>query len=381
MRFIHTADWHLGRLFFGEHLTSDQEFVLQEFLHLVREERAEAVLIAGDIYDRAVPPTEAVELLDEILCKLVQESKVKVLLIAGNHDSAARLDFGSRLLERQGLFVAGRLGGAPRQVVLEDAFGEVAFALFPYAEPSLAREFYPGEDIYDEETAMRARVQAHLARLGSCRRKVAVAHAFIAGGQESDSERPLSVGGSFNVGARNFQAFQYTALGHLHHMQQAGSERIGYAGSLLKYSFDEANQKKGVRIVELSADGEVEVTPVFLRSKRDVCVIEGRFDDILNDRKRFPKSEDYVCVRLLDEQPILDVHRRLRELYANLMSVERPNVRAVSIGQPQESYRRLGEAELFEGFFKAMTGRAMDEDEIAVLRQETDNFLKENRGA
>lgn len=379
MRFIHTADWHLGRLFFGEHLTEDQAYVLEELLRLVSYTKAEAVIIAGDIYDRAVPPTEAVELLDEVLFKLTQELKVKTMLIAGNHDSASRLDFGSRLLESQGLVVAGRLTAGEHTVVFNDVYGEVVFTLLPYAEPAQVRYVYGNDAVYDEETAMQLRLAVAQQKL-EAKRSIAVAHAFIAGGQESESERPLSVGGSFNVGAHNFSGFNYTALGHLHNMQRAGGDNIRYAGSLLKYSFDEVSQKKGVQLVEIDAQGSVSIEPYYLKPRHDVCVVEGWFDDILHDRDRYPKLDDYVCVRLLDERPLIDVHRRLRDIYVNFMCLERPNFSVTgSLNRLEGNYRRMGELELLESFYKAMTGRTLDEAEEKMLRHELNKFAEQER--
>lgn len=380
MRFIHTADWHLGRLFFGEHLTEDQSYVLRELLLLVRETKADAVVIAGDIYDRAVPPTEAVELLDEVLVKLTLEQRVKTLLIAGNHDSASRLAFGSRLLEAQGLYVVSRPVCGEAVVTLSDEYGEIDFALLPYAEPVQIKHLYGSESVYDEETAMRLRVQSVQKKIRGRRRCVAVAHAFLAGGQESESERPLSVGGSFSIGAANFADFCYTALGHLHNMQRAGDDFIRYAGSLLKYSFDEAWQKKGVQLVTIDGQGQTLVEPYYLKPRRDVCIVEGRFDEILQDRKRYPKSDDYICVRLLDERPLLDVHRRLREIYPHFMCLERPNFQtAGTLRQLEGNYRRMGELELLESFYQAMTGQALATEEEMVLRKELDRFMQQER--
>src|SRR4051794_40817170 len=209
MRFIHTADWHLGRLFHGVHLTNDQHHALMQLVELVKQERPDAVLVAGDIYDRAIPPPEAVELLDEVLCRLVIDLKIPVVLIAGNHDSPQRLNFGSRLLANRRLYVTGNLPAKCESVVFADEHGPVHVYAVPYCEPMLVRQCLECEDVVDHDSAMRALV----ARIGtthpSGERKILMAHAFVAGGAECESERPLSVGGAGTVDAASLGGFDY----------------------------------------------------------------------------------------------------------------------------------------------------------------------------
>src|SRR3954469_1223090 len=242
MRFIHTADWHLGRLFHGVHLTNDQHHALMQLVDLVKQERPDAVLVAGDIYDRAIPPPEAVELLDEVLCKLVIDLKIPVVLIAGNHDSPQRLNFGSRLLANRRLYVPENLPRKCESVVFGDARGPVHVYALPYSEPMIVRQCLDCEDVVDHDSAMRALVAQIKAVHSNGDRKILMAHAFVAGGSECESERPLSVGGAGTVDAANFGGFNYVALGHLHCPQRIGGGEVRYSGSLLKYSFDEVHQ-------------------------------------------------------------------------------------------------------------------------------------------
>lgn len=380
MRFIHTADWHLGRLFHGQHLTEDQAYVLEQFHAVVKASGAEAVVISGDIYDRAVPPTEAVALLNETLDRLLLEDKVKVIMTAGNHDSAERLGFASKLLEAQGLFVRGNLTADLTPVVLEDVFGPVYFQPFTYAEPALVRAVFDREDITDFDAAMGCVVRHGLERLPANCRKVALAHAFIAGSSETESERPLSVGGSSNVSAQHFRPFNYTALGHLHNPQQAGAENIRYAGSLLKYSFDEASQEKGVYIVDLDAAGRVAVEKVNLQPQKDVCRVRGYFDDILHKRELYPATDAYMSIELLDTQAILDIRGQLEKIYPNLMQVERPNINAGGQLQAGKAdYRSKSETELFADFFRQMTAEELTAEQQAVFEKNLDELLAEQR--
>lgn len=382
MRFIHTADWHLGRLFHGKHLTEDQAHVLEEFHAVVKESGAQAVLISGDIYDRAVPPTDAVELLNDTLDRLLLEAKVKVIMIAGNHDSAQRVGFASKLLEAQGLFVRGNLERDLKPIVLTDEFGPVYFQPFTYAEPALVRSVFGQSDVNDFDAAMAFVVQQGLQNIPSDCRKVALAHAFIAGGVETDSERPLSVGGATNISAAHFKPFDYTALGHLHNPQQAGAENIRYSGSLMKYSFDEAGQEKGIYVVDLDENGKIDLEKIKLQPKRDVCRVRGYFDDIVHNRELYPAQDDYMSVELLDTQAILDVHGQLEKIYPNLMQVERTSLNSGgSLRQNQTDYRSKSELELFSDFFHQMTDEDLTAEQKQVFEKNLDELLAKQREA
>mgnify|MGYP000855587470 FL=1 len=385
MRFIHTADWHLGRLFFGRHLTDDQAYVLDELVHLARDARAEAVVIAGDVYDRAVPPVEAVELFDEVLSRLLLDEKLKVIYIAGNHDSAARLGFGSRLLAGGGVFVAGQMQADAAPIVLDDAHGKVAFSLLPYMEPATVRFAYgeAAEDLagFDEATSFAVARAAALVPEGC--RSVAVAHAFIAGGSSSESERPLSVGGSDSVSPACFAPFSYTALGHLHAPQQAGAANIRYAGSFMKYSFSEADQRKGATVVDLAADGTVSVEEVPLAAPHDLAVVRGTLQEILEDRERFPKSEDYTAVELMDKGPVLDAHGKLSRIYPNVLQVTRPGLMEQAGALREQGRKKLERPDdvLFGEFFADMTGETLDEAQKKELFDVLEELLREEREA
>ncbi len=380
LRFIHTADWHLGRNFRGVQLTEDQAWLLQDFLRMVTDSRAEAVIIAGDIYDRAVPPTEAVELFDEVLTKLLLEKRVKVFCVAGNHDSAQRVGFGSRLLAGQGLFLRGRLTDDQRPVVLEDNDGPVYFSLLPYMDPAAVRAAYGLQEIMDFDTATGRVIAAARQQIPEGARSVAVSHAFIAGGQVSESERPLSVGGSSNVGAGHFRGYGYTALGHLHNPQQAGAANIRYSGSLMKYSFDEAAQQKSLALVELDGAGKASVELLPLRPRRDVCRVQGYMADILQDREKFPISADYMEVDLLDTDAILDAYGKLKDIYPNLLLIDRPNLLRGGEQQLQESScRNRSSLSLFADFFQEMTAEELTAQQKKLLAESIDRVLQGER--
>ena len=380
MRFLHTADWHLGRLFHGRHLTDDQAKLLKDILYLAREEKIDALLIAGDIYDRAVPPVEAIELFDSFLSKLLLEEKIPVLFIAGNHDSGARLSFGHRLLAAHGLHVVGRLADGLAPVILEDTYGSVAFSLLPYIEPADVRAFFDEENLLDFDMANAYVLHQARAKIPTHMRSVAIAHAFLAGGKISDSERPLTVGGSGAVRPACYQGYDYVALGHLHRPQTVENISIRYSGSLMKCSFNEVQQKKSLTLVDMNARGQVQVQEISLQPPHDLRRVSGTLQEILENRTRYPRSEDYMAVSLLDKGPVLDAHAKLRTIYPNLMQIERPVLLESAKARHIECEAlRKDDDELFANFFTDMTGTVMTEKEHEFLKSVLEELKREER--
>ena len=366
LRFLHTADWHLGRLFHARSLLDDQAHVLDQFVALVRDVRPDAVLIAGDVYDRAVPPPEAVALLDDVLARIVVEAGVPVVMIAGNHDSAQRLDFGARLLSARGLHVAGRTGPETACVTLQDDHGEVRIYALPYAEPAVVRDAL-GVDLPSHEAALGAQLDAIRASHPAGVRAVAVGHAFVVGGAVSESERPLSVGGSGAVGAGVFHGFDFVALGHLHRPQTIG-ERIHYSGSLLKYSLSEADHHKTVSLVEMDEKGVVRIEPIALQPRRDLRILTGDLAGLVESGMADARRDDYVYAVLTDTGALLDPMARLREAYPNALAIERSIL--ARNGQAGEAGRRMRELDtgsLFANFFREVADADLDGDQRRAL--------------
>lgn len=372
MKLFHTADWHLGKLVQGVYMTEEQRVVLMQFLEAIDTEKPDAVIIAGDLYDRAVPPTEAVNLLDEILAEIVLKRHTPVLCISGNHDSPGRLNFGSTLMKETGLHIVGQLNKDLKSVALKDDFGEVEFHLIPYADPSQVRYLFDDEEITSHQKAMKRIVQEIEKDLDTTKRHVFIGHAFVTpGGQEeentSESERPLAIGGVEYVDAALFKSFDYTALGHLHQAHYVLNETIQYAGSPLKYSISEEHHKKGFFIVNIDGEGQVTLEKRLLIPNRDMRTVEGYMNAILKQ----PMSEDFVFVKLLDDTPILSPMEQIRTVYPNAMHVERKSFKTSIIAGEKESSSRqkVDDIALFQSFYAEVSGKTPSEETEQLFKE------------
>ena len=384
MRFIHTADWHLGRLFHSIHLTGDQRFTLEGLVRAAGDMNVDAVVVAGDVFDRAVPPTEAVDLLDEIVGTLALDLRIPVVMIAGNHDSASRLEFFSGLARRAGVYVVGRVGARPQPVEIPAADGtSVRFWPLAYTDPETARYELGRDDIHSHEDVLGAQLEVIGPALGGGARDVLVAHAFVSGCRESESERPLTVGGAGAVNRSLFEQFDYVALGHLHEPQVADAGRIRYAGSLLKYSFDEQAHEKSVSVVDLGPSGPAVVEEARLPIKRDVRRLRGGFDEILSMEIDPALAEAYVEVVLTDPDPVLSPLDRLRPLFPHILSVRREAAEAGVFGPGPTSVglRTRTVLDLFGEFFEDVKGAPLNDPQTAELGAVIDRIERAAREA
>jgi len=384
MKFFHTADWHLGKLVQGVYMTEDQAYILEEFIRHVEEEKPDAVVIAGDLYDRAVPPTEAVQLLDDVLQRIVIDLQVPVIAIAGNHDSPSRLHFGSGLMKKNGFHIVGTMEKNSRPIVLEDEYGEVHFHLIPYVDPSIVRNLYKDDTIRNHNDAQGKIIDQITKAMDPNSRHVGVGHAFVTpyGEEEentSDSERPLSIGGSEYVNANHYKAFHYTALGHLHQAHYVLNDTIRYAGSPLKYSISEEHHKKGFYIVELDGEGNITTEKRLLTPKRDMYTVEGLMEDILEQSI----SEDYVFVRLLDETPVLSPMEKVRSVYPNAMHVERKHFLPLHLASGEaaatKERRKMTDLELFRSFYEEVKGAAPNEQTEEIFAEVLEIISSEDK--
>lgn len=379
MKFIHTSDWHIGKIVNEFHMTKDQEFVLEELFNIIEEEKPNALIIAGDLYDRSVAPVEAVELLNKVFNKILIELKTPIISIAGNHDSGERLEFGNELVKYSGLYMQGVFKEDVEKIVINDEYGPVNFYMIPYAEPAVIRELYKDETIKTYDDAMRAIIGK--LNINNKERNVAIAHGYITymtdkkeekGGLiTSDSERPLSIGGSELINASYFEKFNYTALGHLHGQQRVGSDKIRYSGSILKYSFSEVKQNKGISIVNINEHGDVNVDLKEFSPKRDFRILKGEIESLIDpDVYNLGNKEDYIKVILTDEGEILEPMAKLRAVYPNIMELTRESsLRGKDdISMDNKNYKDKCKLELFSEFYEAITGKSCSEDRLDIMK-------------
>ncbi len=377
MKIFHMGDWHIGKLVNGFYMTEDQEYILEELFKVIEKEKPDLLVIAGDLYDRSIPPVQAVELLNKTFEKIVIDLRTPVIAIAGNHDSNERLDFGSSLLRRSGLYIVGNLKRNIEKILLEDEFGKVNFYPIPFADAPVVRDLYEDENIKTPNDAMKRIIDEINKDLNEEERNIAIAHGYVTKIREgnfeelveSDSEKPISIGGTDFIDGKLFEKFNYTALGHLHGPQKVGNEKIRYSGSLMKYSFSEVNQKKGINIINLDSEGNVDVSFYKLKPKRDFRIIEGYLEDIINDSTKDDLSkEDYIKVILRDKGEILDPMSKLRTVYPNVMELVREE-RLNKQGSERKiaDIREKSTLTLFKDFYKDIVGEECTSEELEII--------------
>ena len=368
MKFLHLADLHLGKRVNGFDMLEDQRFILDQILTLCDKHGAEAVVLAGDIYDTPVPPAAACTLLDWFLTQLATR-KIPVLAVSGNHDSAERLDFASGLLAEQGVYIAGRFTGAPRQVVLHDRHGAIEFTLLPFVRAATVRHYLPDADITDYDSAVGA-------ALAVCEpaapRRVLVAHQMVVSGvcppQLSGSETaPLTVGTVDSVDAAHFAGFNYTALGHIHRAQRVGSDTVRYAGAPLCYHLDECGMEKSATLVRLGRRGVDGIDTLPLHPRRAMRHIVGPLAKLVEHPT---DTEDYIWATLTDPTPLPDAMAQLRAAYPNAMRLDyQPQGAAALPADMTQAVRGKPFAELFQDFFTKMNGRPLTTEEVLAVKK------------
>ncbi|HHG3257792.1 TPA: exonuclease SbcCD subunit D [Vibrio parahaemolyticus] len=367
MKFIHTSDWHLGRQFHNVSLLEDQQAVLEQLIQYIENNPVDAVIVAGDVYDRSVPPTIAIELLNRVVKRICGELNTPMILISGNHDGAERLGFGSEQMKRSGLHIISNFEDMLTPVVIETkAAGHVAFYGMPYNDPEQVRYVYK-EPVSTHDEAHKLLAEKITEQFQSEYRNILISHCFVDGAIESESERPLSIGGSDRVSHEHLLNFDYVALGHLHQPQKKGEEYIRYSGSLMKYSFGEQNQKKGFTLVEIGKDGFIGAEHIELTAPHEMRIVEGELEQILEWGKTDPKNEDYLLVRLMDKHAILNPMEKLRTVYPNVLHLEKPGM---LIGVEQEMAQAKlarSEIDMFKDFFaEAQDSELSNEQEQAI---------------
>ncbi len=367
MKIIHLSDLHLGKRVNEFSMLEDQEYILKRIIGIIDQEKPHALIIAGDVYDKSVPSAEAVEMFDNFLVRL-SARKIKVFVISGNHDSAERIAFGGRLMDKSGIYMSPVYDGEVLPVTLEDEFGEINFYLLPFIKPAHVRRFFPEETVDTYTDALKVAIEKM--QIDTDKRNILVTHQFVTGSLRRESEE-ISVGGTDNVDVGVFGGFDYVALGHIHTSQKCGSEYIRYCGTPLKYSFSEAKDTKSVTVLDIGVKGDMKLSFIPLIAKRDLVELKGTYDE-LTDKNFYENTtygDDYVHITLTDEEDIPDVLSKLRVIYKNIMKLDYDNKRT------QHKSEIIGAIDVenktplehFNDFYEMQNGQPMDEEKISFV--------------
>lgn len=367
MKLLHLSDLHIGKRVNEFSMLEDQKYILQQIIEIADIEQVDGLILAGDIYDKPVPPTEAVQIFDQFLTKLAQQNR-KIFIISGNHDSAERIAFGAKLMNSKGVYVSPVYNGNIEPIALKDEYGEIFIYLLPFIKPAVIHHVFPQEDCESYEDAARIAI-SHM-KVNTEKRNILVAHQLVTGADRCDSEEIL-IGGLDNINSCVFETFDYVALGHIHSPQSITKETIRYCGTPLKYSFSEAGQKKSVTVLEFFEKENIQIRTIPLYPLRDMCKIKGTYLEVTN--LNFYKDlnrEDYVQITLTDEEDIPDGIKKLRVIYPNLMQLEYDNKRTRenrSIQVEEELTEKKSELELIEEFFELQNNQVMSEQQREFL--------------
>ncbi len=366
MRFLHLADLHLGKKVNEFSMIEDQKYIIKQILNIIDEKEVEAVLIAGDVYDKSVPSAEAVILLDDFLNNLAKR-QLKTFIISGNHDSPERVGFGADIMSLAGIYMAKPFSGAPEKVTLSDKSGKINIYMLPFIKPAIVKHFYKDEEVATYEDAMELVMKN--TKIDKRQRNILIAHQYVSGATRCDSEN-MPIGGIDEVSAKNFEGFDYVALGHLHGPQHIEKETIRYAGTPLKYSFSEINHKKSALIVDVKKKGDVEFEKIPLKPLHDMVEIKGLYDELT--AKSFYENMDaksYIHVTLTDEEDKPNAMELLRTIYPNIMKLDYDNkrTRENQVVNGVSEIENKSKHELFEEFFELQNNQKMNDKQRKII--------------
>ena len=367
MKILHTSDWHLGRQFHNVSLLADQQAVLNQLIDYIANNPVDVVVVAGDIYDRSVPPTAAIELLNTVVNRICGELNTPMIIISGNHDGAERLGFGAEQMKNAGLHIISNFDEMLTPVVINsESAGEVAFYGMPYNDPEQVRFVYQTQ-VNTHNDAHQLLAEKIVEQFQESQRNVLISHCFVDGAIESDSERPLSIGGSDRVSHEHFTDFDYVALGHLHQPQKKGEDYIRYSGSLMKYSFGEQHQKKGFTLVELNTNGFVSAEHIELKAPHQMRIVEGELAQVIEQGKTDPNNDDYLLVRLQDKHAILNPMEKLRAVYPNVLHLEKPGMLIGVEQKMAQAKLARSEVDMFRDFFSEAQNSELNDEQAQAI--------------
>ena len=374
---MHLSDLHIGKKVNEYSMLQDQIYILKEILRIIDDEKVETVIIAGDVYDRSLPPNEALELFDEFLYQLSSRN-VNVFVISGNHDSPERISYGGRMMTENKIFLSPVYDGNVKPISLNDDYGEVNFYLLPFIRPADIRRYFPDENIENYTDAVKVAIDNM--NVDFSERNILITHQFVTGAELSESE-DIIVGGTDNVSGEVFDGFDYVALGHIHREQTVGKDNIRYCGTPLKYSFSEAKHIKSVTILDFKDKENIEYSKIPLTPLRDMREISGTYDELtLKSNYENTNVDDYLHITLTDEEDIPDAIGKLRSIYPNIMKLDYDNLRTRGSGivDAIENIESKSPFELFADLFKQQNNQDMSEEQEEIMRNLIDKIWEEN---
>lgn len=379
MKIIHLADLHIGKRVNEFSMIDDQKYILNQILEIIDKEKPDAVIIAGDVYDKQVPSIEAVELLDSFISD-ISKRKTTTFIISGNHDSAERLAFGSSLMAMGKIYISPVYNGKISKYTLKNDFGSANFYLLPFVKPNHVKRFFPDEKIESYTDAIRVVVDN--LKLDTSEINILIAHQFVTGASRTESEE-ISVGGLDNVDASVFEDFDYVALGHIHRPQKIGTERIRYCGTPLKYSFSEVNDTKSVSIIEINSKEDFNLRTIPLIPKRDMRKIRGTYEELITKTSyENTNTDDYIHVTLTDEFNVVDAIQKLRVIYKNIMKLEYDNMRtreSRKINLDDMVIENKNPLEIFSEFYKLQNNKEMNDEQKEIIKKIMEEVWEENK--
>ena len=379
MKIIHLADLHIGKRVNEFSMIDDQKYILNQILEIIDKEKPDAIIIAGDVYDKQVPSIEAVELLDSFISD-ISKRKTTTFIISGNHDSAERLAFGSSLMAMGKIYISPVYNGKISKYTLKNDFGSANFYLLPFVKPNHVKRFFPDEKIESYTDAIRVVVDN--LKLDTSEINILIAHQFVTGASRTESEE-ISVGGLDNVDASVFEDFDYVALGHIHRPQKIGTERIRYCGTPLKYSFSEVNDTKSVSIIEINSKEDFNLRTIPLIPKRDMRKIRGTYEELITKTSyENTNTDDYIHVTLTDEFNVTDAIQKLRVIYKNIMKLEYDNMRtreSRKINLDDMVIENKNPLEIFSEFYKLQNNKEMNDEQKEIIKKIMEEVWEENK--
>lgn len=374
MKILHLADLHFGKILQEQSLIEDQEYILKEIINIIKEKEIKALLISGDIYDRSVPPTEAVNLLDNFLKILIKDLKIKVFIISGNHDSKDRLGFGNKIFEDEGLYIESKYNGRLKKVRLEDEYGPLNIYMLPFIKPVEVKKFFEDDLENNYDLAINKIIEKE--EIDKSERNIIMVHQFVTAGNvkpERTESEVLSLGGIENVDVSNFKSFDYVAIGHVHRPQKIGRDTARYAGTILKYSFSEINHNKSIPIIDIKEKGNITINLLPLKPLRDMREIKGPIEELIKEENyKEGNLEDYIKAIITNEEPVYDAIGKIKKIYPNTLKLEIQNSKTINKNEEQninlEELKKKSELELFSDFYKLQNNLDLNEEQKEIVK-------------